>query len=75
MTNDQFRADIADKIDAANKTLKNPDATPEQKAAAKDMLKMLEDVRRMGTFNSGQAFRRFRRDYERRLAKQGRKRS
>ena len=73
MTNDEFRADILNKIENARKTLTDPGATQEQKDAARDMLKMLEDVRRMGTFNSGQSFRRFRRDYERRLAKNGRR--
>ena len=60
-------------MENARKTLTDPDATQEQKDAARDMLKVLEDARRMGTFNSGQSFRRFRRDYERRLAKSGRR--
>lgn len=65
MTNEQFRAYIAEKLEWIRRTLKDQDASPEEKVKAQKAKPLYEDAERMARYTSGPAFRRFRRNFER----------
>lgn len=66
MTNDEFRKYIFQRLGAARKAITDPASTPEQVAAAKAQVEVLEPAAKMARHSSGPEFRRFRRDFERR---------
>lgn len=67
MTNDDFRAYIKDRVAWIEKTITDPDATPEEVKRAKQAKPLFENAQRMAKYSGGEAFRRFRRDFERRM--------
>ena len=66
MTNDQFRAYIDQKVAWIRKTIISPDASPEDVKLAKEAEPLYVNAQKMARHSSGPAFRRFRRDFERR---------
>ena len=72
MINEEFKRYIEQRLAEIRKELGNKELS----STARDQLfrqeQMLSSADRMGRYSSGQAFRRFRRDYERRLARTGR---
>ena len=67
MTNEQFRDYIDEKLEWIRKTIVSPDASPEDKEKARKAMPLYEDAAKMARHTSGPAFRRFRRDFERRM--------
>lgn len=65
MTNDEFRAYIAEKLQWIRQTIVSPDASPEDKEKARKAMPLYEDAAKMARHTSGPAFRRFRRNFER----------
>ena len=78
MTNDEFKRYIAQRLRAVRESLEPENLAKLAKAEA-DGLRvqeaMLTRADRMARYSSGPEFRRFRRDYERRLAKTERPRT
>ena len=66
MTNEQFRAYIDEKLEWIRKTIVSPDASPEDKRKAHEAESFYVSAAKMARHCSGPAFRRFRRDFERR---------
>lgn len=71
MDNDTFRKWISWKMGEARKDLASGELDEPGKKACQELLKWLEDAEKMAKYSSGQAFRRFKKDYERRLARLG----
>ena len=69
MNNQEFRQYLGQRLADIRKAIKDPDTDQ----ATRDQLfrqeQMLSSADRMGRYSTGQQFRRFRRDYERRLKK------
>ena len=66
MNNQQFTEHLRERLEAAQKAYKE-----ERTEAAERQVKMLDSALKIMTHGTGPARRRFRRDYERRLARQG----
>ena len=66
MTNDEFRAYIDEKVAWIRKTLRDPEASPEDKSRAREAEPLFIDAQKMARHTAGPAFRRFRREFERR---------
>ena len=67
MTNEQFRAYIDEKLAWIRKTIVSPDASPEDKEIASKAEPLYVNAAKMARHSAGTAFRRFRRDFERRM--------
>lgn len=67
MTNEQFRAYIDEKLEWIRKTIVSPDASPEDKERASKAEPLYVNAAKMARHSAGPAFRRFRRDFERRM--------
>jgi len=72
MTNEEFKRYIEQRLAEIRKAIKDPDTDQATRDRLFRQEQMLSSADRMGRYSSGQAFRRFRRDYERRLARTGR---
>ena len=66
MNNQQFTEHLRERLEAAQKAYKE-----ERTEANERQVKMLDSALKIMTHGTGPARRRFRRDYERRLMKQG----
>lgn len=71
MDNNTFRRYIAKKLSDCRADLRRSDLPEAERAAAEKALKWLESADRICRFSCGDAVRRFRRNYERSLRKQG----
>lgn len=71
MDNNTFRKWLSWKLREAEKDLASGKLSEGEKEACKEAVKWLKDANRMAVYASGLAFRRFRKDYERRLARRG----
>lgn len=71
MTNDEFRLYLQNKHAAACRDIKEGKLPPEQLKAAEQARELLEQSMKIMNNCSGAAARRYKRDYLRRLAKQG----
>lgn len=70
MTNQQFKDYIEQRLKAIDDELNGSEQLSATAIAQlKEQLEMLESARKIMTYGTGPARRRFRRDYERRLAK------
>lgn len=66
MTNDEFRAYINEKVAWIRRTIIDPDASPEDKKIAREAEPHYVNAQKMARHTAGPAFRRFRREFERR---------
>ena len=71
MDNNTFRKWIDWKLGEARKDLAEGELDAAGKKACEESIKWLTDAQKMGKYSSGQKFRAFRKDYERRLARLG----
>lgn len=71
MDNITFRKWITWKLGEARKDLASGELDEAGKKACKESIKWLEDAEKMAKYTAGPAFRRFKKDYERRLARLG----
>lgn len=69
MNNQEFRQYIGQRLSEIRKAIKDPETDQVTRDQLSQQQRMLESADRMGRYSSGQQFRRFRRDYERRLKK------
>ena len=69
MSNEEFRAYIDQKLAQIRRTIVDPEASPEEAQRARAAQPLYESAQKMARHSSGPAFRRFRRDWERRMAK------
>lgn len=67
MNNDQFRKYIDERLANIRKSLADKETDPQIRPRLQEQEQMLTTAQRMGKYSSGQEFRRWRRDYERRL--------
>ena len=67
MNNDQFRKYIDERLANIRKSLADKETDPQIRPRLQEQEQMLTSAQRMGKYSSGQEFRRWRRDYERRL--------
>jgi|GEM_PF-3820346 len=71
MTNEQFTVYIENNVKAIKEELNAPGLSVTGHIVLKRQLEMLQEAQRIMTYGTGTARRRFRREYERNLAKQG----
>lgn len=71
MDNNTFRNWISWKLGEARKDLAGGELDEKGKKACEESIKWLESAEKMAKYTPGQAFRRFKKDYERRLARLG----
>ena len=71
MKNDDFKNYLQLKLNAVVEKKKDPRTPASDRPGLEQQEKLLRDGLRMAQYSSGQAFRRFRRNYERALARQG----
>ena len=71
MDNDTFRKWISWKMGEARKDLAGGELTEAGRKSCQESLKWLEKAENMAKYSAGQAFRRFKKDYERSLARLG----
>lgn len=71
MDNKTFRKWISWKLEQARKDLTSGELNEEGKKSCRESIKWLESAEKMAKFTAGPAFRRFRKDYERNLARLG----
>lgn len=69
MNNQEFRQYIGQRLAEIREELGNKELSSTARDQLSQQQRMLESADRMGRYSSGQQFRRFRRDYERRLKK------
>lgn len=74
MTNDEFRTYIDERLRQIREALATGEATGAELWSLKEQEQLLATAQRMARYSDGRAFHRFKRDYERRLAK-GRRRT
>lgn len=67
MSNEEFKAYIDQKVAQIRKTIIDPEASPEEVRRAREAQPLYESAQKMARHSSGPAFRRFRRDFERRM--------
>ena len=71
MDNNTFRKWISWKMEQTRKDLAGDELDEQGRKSCESALKWLEEAGRMARYTAGPAFRRFRKDYERRLARLG----
>ena len=69
MNNQEFRQYIGQRLAEIRATLADKETDQATRDQLSQQKRMLESADRMGRYSTGQEFRRFRRDYERRLKK------
>jgi len=69
MNNQEFRQYIGQRLAEIRATLADKETDQATRDQLSQQKRMLESADRMGRYSTGQQFRRFRRDYERRLKK------
>lgn len=69
MNNQEFRQYIGQRLAEIRATLADKETDQATRDQLSQQQRMLESADRMGRYSTGQQFRRFRRDYERRLKK------
>ena len=73
MTNQQFRKYIDDKVQALKQELGSLETAPDRAKEIKAQLDLIKPGLRIMTYGTGEARRRFRRNYERSLLRQGKR--
>lgn len=73
MTNDEFRTYIDERLASIRKEMAAKEITGAALRALKEQEQLLSTAQRMARFSPGRDFHRFKRDYERRLAKANRR--
>ena len=71
MDNNTFRNWISWKLGEARKDLAGGELDEKGKKACEESIKWLDSAEKMAKYTPGPAFRRFKKDYERRLARLG----
>lgn len=69
MTNDEFRTYIDERLRQIREALATGEVTGPELHSLKEQEQLLSTAQRMARYSDGRAFHRFKRDYERRLAR------